>query len=690
MTLEEFAQRAYEEAEFNSSYDGISLKEAYINYVTEIMMDAEEIDDFNYLYFEGFGKHNKSIRIDGYSYSELDECLNIFVCTDISYGQEGNLTQTKIKEYFQRAVNFVTEASYIIETCEESSPGYGLAYDIINRYKNIKRYRFYIITDMPLSLRVKNVKSGDINGIEVNYNVWDIKRIYELFESSQTKEDITIDIKKYEDNGIPCLLANSSDDYYSYLCNVPGTLLANIYNEYGSRLLEGNVRSFLQLKGKVNKSIRNTILNEPTMFFAYNNGIAGTASEVNVENVEGQLYITSIKALQIVNGGQTTASLARALLKDKKDGSVEKIKQVFVPMKLSVVNSDKASDMIPNIARFANSQNKISESDLFSNHPFHIRLEKISRSTIAPAVDGKQYGTYWYYERAAGQYRQETYKMKESEKKKFEEKNPPKQMFKKTDLAKYWNVWNLKPHIASKGGQTAFGEFAMYISKQWTEDETIFNKVFFQNIVSIIIIWKNAERIVKNQSWFNSYRANIVAYTISMIFNKVKTDYSSFAIDLNSIWQNQNISKAWEEEIIFVSKLAYDHLTNDDREVENVTEWAKREACWDSAKKIRFNLNSIFLKELIDLDTQKNTQKQGKKDQKLMNGIEAQTFVYNYGVDKWKKLVEWNSTHHVLSPVELEFVNVAISIEKNRIPSEKQCPKIIQILNKARENGYPY
>ena len=230
----------------------------------------------------------------------------------------------------------------------------------------------------------------------------------------------------------------------------------------------------------------------------------------------------------------------------------------------------------------------------------------------------------------------------------------------------------------------------MYISKQWVEDETIFNKVYFQNIVSIIIIWKNAERIVKNQSWFNSYRANIVAYTISMIFNKVKTDYSSFAIDLNSIWQNQNISKAWEEEIIFVSKLAYDHLTNDDREVENVTEWAKREACWDSAKKIRFNLNSIFLKELIDLDTQKNTQKQGKKDQKLMNGIEAQTFVYNYGVDKWKKLVEWNSTHHVLSPVELEFVNVAVSIEKNRIPSEKQCPKIIQILNKARENGYPY
>lgn len=689
MTFEEFAQRAYEEAEFNSSYDGISLKEAYINYVTEIMMDAEEIDDFNYLYFEGFGKNNKSIRIDGYSYSELDECLNIFVCTDITYGHEGNLTQTKIKEFFQRAVNFVAEASYIIETCEESSPGYGLAYDITNKYKNIKRYRFYIITDMPLSERVKNVKSGDINGIEVNYNVWDIKRVYELFESSQIKEDITIDMKKYAEKGIPCLLANSNENYYSYLCNVPGLLLANIYNEYGSRLLEGNVRSFLQLKGNANKNIRNTILNDPEMFFAYNNGIAGTASEVTVESIEGQRYITSIKSLQIVNGGQTTASLARALLKDKKDGSEESIKKVFVPMKLSVVSEVKAAEMIPNIACFANSQNKISDSDLFSNHPFHIRLEKISRSTIAPAVDGKQYGTYWYYERAAGQYRQETYKMKESEKNKFEEKNPSKQMFKKTDLAKYWNVWNLKPHIASKGGQSAFREFATYVSKQWSEDESAINKVFFQNVVSIIIIWKNAEKIIKNQDWFNSYRANIVAYTISMIFNKVKKEYPSYTIDLNSIWQRQNISKAWEKEIAYVSKLAYDHLTKEDREVENVTEWAKRESCWDSAKKIKFDLFNDFVEELEDLDIQKNAEKQGKKDQKLMNGIDAQTFVYNYGVDKWKKLAEWNKTHRVLSPVELSFVDAAISIEKNRIPTEKQCPKIIQVLNKARENGYP-
>ncbi len=165
--------------------------------------------------------------------------------------------------------------------------------------------------------------------------------------------------------------ASSTDDYTAYLCNIPGTVLATLYNTYGGRLLEGNVRSFLQTKGKVNKGIRNTILNNPDMFFAYNNGIAATAYSMNADIIEGVTYITEITALQIVNGGQTTASLAMASLKDKRDGSTEKILKIFVPMKLSIVSPEKAQELIPNISRYANSQNKVSDADLWSNHYHH-------------------------------------------------------------------------------------------------------------------------------------------------------------------------------------------------------------------------------------------------------------------------------------------------------------------------------
>ena len=688
MNFDEFKESLIEEVKFNAAFEGISENEEFLNEITRILTDAEEIDNFDYVHFEGLGKRNKKIQIDGYSYDELDECLSIFICPELSYGTE-TLTLTDANKIFSKAVSFYEESDYILENAEESSPGYGLAYDINTIYKNIRKLKFFLLTDMLMSNRIKNIDLDNINGIETIYNIWDLTRIYELLSTSTVKEDIKIDFDKYVKNGIPALLANTNDEYTAYLCNVPGRLLADIYNEYGSRLLEGNVRSFLQNKGKVNKGIRTTILNNPTMFFAYNNGIAGTANEIETKNIDGATYIKSVTGLQIVNGGQTTASLASALLKDKKDNSEEQINKVFVPMKLSIVSPEKAVELIPNISRYANSQNKVSDADLWSNHPFHIRMEDFSRKTLAPATNGKQFGTYWYYERANGQYRQESYKMSVAEKKKFDEKYPSRQMFKKTDLAKFWNIMRCRPDRASKGGQSAFADFATYVSQQWEKDNEIFNREFFQNIVSIAIMYKESEKIIKTQPWFNSYRANIVAYTLSRIIFEIETNYKKYAVPYSKIWANQSLSKAWIKQIQNTSKVIYDFLTSDDRDVENVTEWAKRERCWERAKNIEIVLSDDFIDELQIKEFSNSQKVSAKKDQKMLNGIEAQTFVFEYGVDNWKKLLKWNETHDVLNNIEIDFINTAIKIEKGKIPTEKQCPLIIKCLNHAREEGFP-
>lgn len=417
-----------------------------------------------------------------------------------------------------------------------------------------------------------------------------------------------------------------------------------MYNTFGSRLLEGNVRSFLQTKGKVNKGIRNTILNQPSLFFAYNNGIAGTASSIKTSLKDGVTYIEEITSLQIVNGGQTTASLAMALLNDKKDNSEECIKKISVPMKLSVVDPEQAKELIPNISRYANSQNKVSEADLWSNHPFHIRMEEFSRKIIAPAVNGNQYGTHWYYERANGQYKQETYKCTPSEKKKFEMLNPSNQMFKKVDLAKYWNIMNLRPDIASAGGQKAFSKFAQFVSSQWEKDETIFNKGFFEDIISVAIMFKNADKIVKHLSWYNSYKANIVAYTLSILIYKVQANYPDLSIPYHDIWAKQSLNDAWIKQIEKTSRVIYEFLISDTRKVENVTEWAKRELCWDFAKELNIELQDDFLSTLQSKEDQKLIKKDNKKDQKLENDLNQTIEVYNYGAENWKYLAEWNNS----------------------------------------------
>lgn len=688
MELFEFKMSVIEQVKFASATELITDKEAFLKYVSETLIDAEELEEFIFLPFEGIGRKGRKIQIDGYAYNELDNYLSIFISPSLTYQFIDALTSSEVEKIFARARAFIEDVSYIESNAEESSPGYGFAIDVQKRYNNVRKYCIYLLTDMVMSKSIKELKESELNGKSVEYHIWDINRLYQLSKSSSGKEDIVIDLKQFCEKGIPCLPASRTDDYTAFLCNIPGIILANLYNKYGGRLLEGNVRSFLQTKGKINKGIRNTILNDPNMFFAYNNGIAATAYDVKIEENEGLKYITEITSLQIVNGGQTTASLAMALINDKKDGSEKKIKNIYVPMKLSIVSAEKSQKLIPNIAKFANSQNKVSDADLWSNHPFHIRIEEFSRRLVAPATQGKQYGTYWFYERANGQYKQETYKCTPTEKKRFEMLNPPNQMFKKIDLAKYINLYQMRPDIASAGGQKSFARFANWVTKQWETNDMIFNEGFFRRIVALAIIFKESDKIVKQQKWFNSYKANIVAYTIAKIFFTVKTDFSDKSISFKNIWLKQTLSTAWIRQIEILSETMYNHLIDESRIVENVTEWAKRESCWEQAKKIKIQLTTEFINELLDKDDEKQQKKEDIKEQKLANKVNAMVDVVKFGIDNWRYLIQWNNEHNVLTPVDIGFINLAVSMESGKFPSEKQCVRILNILEKARLESF--
>jgi hypothetical protein len=689
MELSEFKQNIIDEIKFAASTEGTTDKEEFINYTTNALMEAEEIEDFTPLHFEGLGKNNRRIQVDGYYHNELEDCLSLFIVPSLTYISRETLTNTDAEKLFARARVFLEDASYIKASAEPSAEGFGLAVDILGKYADVRKYVIYLLTDMEMSKSIKELNAPTLHGKPVEYHIWDIGRLYQLQKSSVGKEDIVIDLNEMFGKGIPCLAASSTDDYTAYLCNIPGRILANLYNTYGGRLLEGNVRSFLQTKGKVNKGIRNTILNDPTMFFAYNNGIAATASEAAIEDREGMKYITKITSLQIVNGGQTTASLAMALLNDKGDGSEEKIQKIFVPMKLSIVSHENAQELIPNISRYANSQNKVSDADLWSNHPFHIRMEEFSRRIVAPATQGRQYGTHWFYERANGQYKQETYKCTPSEKKRFELQNPSSQMFKKVDLARFVNLRQMRPDIASTGGQKGFARFATWVVKQWENNNSAFNEEFFKEIVALAVICKEADKIVRTQTWYNSYKANIVAYTISKLFYTVDTEYPDCAISLKNIWSRQQLSQAWVKQIETISELMYEHLIEESRPVENVTEWAKREMCWEKAKEIKVLLNKDFVAELTDKTIEQEEKRYAKKDQRLNDKLDAMVKVVNFGVDNWKALLEWDKTHRVLSYIDQEFVKTAIAVENGRIPTEKQAVRILQVLDKARSESFP-
>lgn len=670
--------------------DNITDHEAFFQLFGGKLEEAEIIEDFHYLYFSGKGSRNKTVKLDGYAYNELDQKLTLFIIPTLSYYEERSLTKTESELYFNRAKAFFFDADKIISNAEESSEGFGLAFDILNKKITVSLLEIIILTDYIKSPSIDIISSTVENNIRVDYSIYDISRMQLMDEAVNGKEAVIINLKEdFGSEGIPVLPASKTDDYQAYLCNISGALLAKMYDKFQSRLLEGNVRSFLQTKGKVNKGIRNTILNNPQMFFAYNNGIAATAESIKIIQTDEGLKITEFSSLQIVNGGQTTASLANAWINDTKMNSRKKIEEIFVPMKISVVSPEAMESLIPDIAKYANSQNKVSDADLASNHKFHQIIESFSRTVMAPAVGGAQYGTYWYYERANGQYRQETYKAAKSTKKRFEAQNPKNQMFKKVDLAKYYNIYLQKPHFASAGSQKSFNKFTEWMLVQWDRNQNFVNEDYYRKVISLCILFKKSDQIVRTQIWYNSYKANIVAYTLSAIFHKIEKSYPDSTLDFQKIWKNQNISVGWNKQIQKVSYIMYQHLTREDRTVENVTEWAKRETSWKMARDINFDFEKEFLEELINKRYVKTQEDSAVKEQKQISEMNALLQVFEYGVDFWKEVFTWGSKEGIWNVQDKSFLKIATGIETGQIPSDKQAVKILQILEKARIESFP-
>lgn len=696
MNLEDFRTDWIADLQISAEANQSDPHSEFVVEAVNNLTEAEEVEDVVLGYFEGSGRRNTKMMIDGYAFDAVDKSCVIMLSDFSNSDKVETLTSTDIDRLYNN-MRYLVEAAldgYILENkFEESSTGYMFAVEAKRLFDNneISRFRFYILTDKKLSERIKNIKKDPIGGKKVDLNAWDINRFYNLFTSSQGKEEIEIDASQAVGGGIPFVSATKEDDYSAYLAIIPGSFLADIYLEYGSRLLEGNVRSFLSIRGKVNKSIRGTILQTPNMFFAYNNGIAATATEIETKfDGNGRHLITKIKDMQIINGGQTTASIANAILQDKAD-----LSEVFVPMKLSVVDHDKAKDIIPTISRSANSQNKVDEADFFSNHPYHIRLEEYSRKVLAPPVDGNQYQTAWFYERARGQYVQEQMKLTRSERQKFQLKNPKTQLLKKVDVAKYVNSFEQLPYIVSKGAQFNMRNFADFIEKQWhyTEQNVSFNEFYFKKLIALAILFKSTEKIISSQAWYQetkAYRANIVTYSIAVIMHLIQKNYPTKTIDFLKIWNTQSLSHDIEAQVIKTSKEVFDFITRDDRTTLNVTEWCKKEECWKRAKVYSFSLLDEFIDELVNSSEEEVEKEIAQKDQKVNNQINAEIELINLGADYWKKVLEFGRNDKLLSEMEDGLLKVAANFDTTgKIPSDKQAKLIMQIRNKLYNEGLP-
>ncbi|MGE0158623.1 MAG: AIPR family protein [Gemmatimonadales bacterium] len=681
MDLEEFYQDFFQDVLASADADGRFAEDAFFELVTRELIEAGELDTADRARYVA----PRGLRIDGYGGDPLDADgrLTLIVLEFVQSGTIETLTGTQMDAAFKRLESFLSKArdSEFRSRLEVTNPGFGAADLISRRLPHTTSIRLLLVTNRLLSARVDGREAGDFESIPVTYSVWDIGRLHKYVSSGQAREELEIDLESEFGGPLVLLPAHLEHaDYQAYLAAFPGRQLAAIYDRWGARLLEQNVRCFLQARSSVNKGIKATIENSPEMFFAFNNGITATAQSITTRSGPSGLLLTGMKNFQIVNGGQTTASLHAAL-----KNSSENLDRVFVQMKLSIVEPARAPELVPKISEFANSQNRVNAADFFANHPFHVRVEEFSRRILAPSPDGSFVQSKWFYERARGQYHDARAYLTPSQLKKFDVEFPKRQMFSKTDLAKFLNVWMGHPNVVSAGAQKNFAHFARAIGKAFDENPNAFNELFYRESIAKAIVFRHVEDLVPKQSWYGGgYRANIVAYTIAKLAHVLQS--AGKALDFERIWSRQSVSPALSQVLELVAEAVHQVIISPPPGISNVTEWAKKDGCWQRVQDLPLSLPSMLDSDLVSGEEVMIRKKAAAKDQKVLNEAQAMVLVLEAGSQMWRGLKEWGQRRKLLSAKEAGILDSALSMP-GRLPTDRQCMALIEILRRMRSEG---
>jgi len=680
--LDEYHQNLMADIRREADASGIFPVEAFFDRMTDRLTEAGELEVADRAYFQS-GEGGQRLRIDGYAGDPRDSegVLGLIVCDFADSDNVQTFGKGDVPPILNPLIRFLKKAKTedFRDSLNEANPAFQVSDLIITTWSQVTKVKLILVSNRQYIGRDDAVKLAEIGDVPITWSVWDLAR-FERFDLKGSDE-IEIDLNGDFGGAIPALKASRSDDALeSYLMIIPGSQLASIYDRWGEKLLQGNVRSFLQARAKTNKGIQNTIRNEPELFFPYNNGLSATANAVTCDEGSNGLVVTSISNLQIVNGAQTTGSL-HAVMKT----AAEQLQRVFVQMKLTVVPFDRAEEIVPRISEYANTQNKVNAADFFANHPFHVRMQDFSRDVIFARREGERHDTKWFYERARGQYINARPKTRGRTRTDFDIQFPKPQLFSKTDLAKFEFSAAGHPHIVSRGAQKNFAEFAKDIGEIWSKNDAKFDELWYRRLISKAIVFRWLETEIPKQPWYEGgYRANIVTYAMAKVFHDANGEKQ--VLDLDAIWRRQSVSDALKQALLLAAGEANDVITNPPAGVRNMSEWAKQQACWNGLKGRSLDYGPEFDGCLVLAENARTNERDQRKKKREIDGISAQSEVVNRGADFWREILELGMADRKLTPKDQQILQVCASMPR-QLPSELQCKHALSVLERLREQG---
>lgn len=661
-------------AEAGAREDGEFQENVFTEEAIGYLVDAGECIDPELAYHRGRG-----VKLNAWDLHEESDSVDLFV--SIFDGTEPcrRVSRSEAIEALSRCRRFLERAiEGLWKELEESSEAFVAAQTLHASAGRLKRAKLYLLTNG----LVDPEPFPDVNAgtIEVSHYVCDLDKLFQASGQGAVREPIEIDSASLG-GGLSCVrLPEDNNVYDSYVGVMPGTVLADLYDRWGQRLLEQNVRSYLQARGAVNKGILETVQTHPEMFLAYNNGISTIAEHADADPKDGDaVVVRHLRNFQVVNGAQTTATLHDA----RKNRGID-ITAVYVPIKLTVLrDNEKVDELVPAISRYANTQNKVSLSDFSANDPYHIALERLSRVMWVPSEKGKS-TTKWFYERARGAYINEMNREgTEARKRAFKVTYPKSQMLNKTSVAKYWMTWARLPHVVSLGAEKNFSRF-MDLHARGTPQSP--DETYFKRLVAKAILFRECDRIVSRQD-YGGYKANVVTYTVAWL-----SFLTGQRVDLETIWEIQTPSTAVSGAMTELSSEVWDHLNHPPSNIRNVSEWAKREACWANLKGKPHPLPSLE-GELIEVGPGEGSPLERVPDSTPLSpeARDEIRLVGSRSPEWWFGMARWAAKTDSLQKWERSLAfSLGRVLRSGKMPTPKQAHQGARILREATDAGYDH
>ncbi|MCM1178230.1 MAG: AIPR family protein [Clostridium sp.] len=670
MDIKEFAKDLLDNAQTSSELNDTSYDEELTESIIEYIVDSGEVNAPQICTFR-----KTRARLSAYDYNDEAESLDLFYFEKAD-SLVGKVNKNKVEQGFNYLMRFYNEAmdgTLLKNSGGSENDELDEVMKLVQSSKgNIGQLRIFVLTDGLIEpSSVPSAVESD-EGFIIEYIAWDMQRIYQQHNIRAGKEKVEIDFPTSYNAELQCLKMNEQNPFIdAYLAIIPGKTLAKIYKQYQQVLLEKNVRTFLQFKGKVNKEIRKTLREKPDMFFSYNNGISTTASNVEVREENGTLYLTRIYDWQIVNGGQTTASIAASL----NDNSVD-LSKVFVPMKISVIRDKQhEEEIIKAISTSANSQTAIKNSDFSANDQYLVDLESYSRQEWVPNGNNKPIRK-WYFERTRGQYLDQLAQLSGYNEKSFKNEYPKSQRITKTDIAKYEVAWKQRPNDLCRGAEKNYISFVSDIKKE----KPVVTSRYYKNIIAKGILFNTIDAAVRSHN-LGGYKANMNAYIMASISLLSKGN-----LDLSYIWEKQKAQEKVSEKIEELIPIVWKHLTEGTSgisQASNVGEWSKKPDCWN-----RLKLKLADIEGFDDNYLQKETNEDGsclnETQQNRIKEAEA------YSAQFWFELSSWAKSNDYLTPMDRKVAfNFGTMRSRNKgFTSLKQALYALRIANQAKELGF--